>query len=187
MLVDAKSKPHDIVIYTDGSVTRDWSGWGVHGQAGWKDCTRRQWCPQSRDLQPDHGGRSSHTYNTMVSLPAWRTDHTCHHSHRLNEPPEKRWSLGWTAPTWTQPCTDFGCKDFCESTALSMPESVGKNGQIDWHALIIITFGLQRGRAEELRGLNNFLSMDRPEHHSTDRLKERGVKKGSGHHSTLWV
>ena len=28
MLVEAKSKPHDIVICTDGSVTRDRSGWG---------------------------------------------------------------------------------------------------------------------------------------------------------------
>ena len=28
MLVEASSKPHDIVIYTDGSVTRDRSGWG---------------------------------------------------------------------------------------------------------------------------------------------------------------
>ena len=28
MLVKAKSKPHDIVIYTDGSVTRDRSGLG---------------------------------------------------------------------------------------------------------------------------------------------------------------
>ena len=36
-----------------------------------------------------------------------------------------------------------------------------------------------------LRGLGNFLNMDRPEHHSTDRLKERGVEKGSGQHSTL--
>ena len=27
MLVEANSKPHDIVIYTDGSVTRDRSGW----------------------------------------------------------------------------------------------------------------------------------------------------------------
>ena len=27
--------------------------------------------------------------------------------------------------------------------------------------------------------------MDRPEHHSIDRLKERGVEKGSDRHSTL--
>ena len=48
-----------------------------------------------------------------------------------------------------------------------------------------ITSGLRLGRAEVLRGLRNFLNMDRPEHHSTDRLKERGVEKGSGRHSTL--
>ena len=48
-----------------------------------------------------------------------------------------------------------------------------------------ITSGLQLGRAEVLRGLRNFLNMDWPEHHSTDRLKERGVEKGSGRHSTL--
>ena len=48
-----------------------------------------------------------------------------------------------------------------------------------------ITSGLQFGRAEVLRGLRNFLSTDKPEHHITDRLKERGVEKGSGRHSTL--
>ena len=48
-----------------------------------------------------------------------------------------------------------------------------------------ITSGLQLGRAEVLRGLRKFLNMDRPEHHSIDRLKERGVEKGSGRHSTL--
>ena len=34
MLVDANSKPHDIVIYTDGSVTRDRSGWGFTVKQG---------------------------------------------------------------------------------------------------------------------------------------------------------
>ena len=48
-----------------------------------------------------------------------------------------------------------------------------------------ITSGLQLGRAEVLRGLRNFLSADKPEHQSIDRLKERGVEKGSGQHSTL--
>ena len=48
-----------------------------------------------------------------------------------------------------------------------------------------ITSGLQLGRAEVLRGLRNFLNTDKPEHHSTDHLKERGVEKGSGRHSTL--
>ena len=45
--------------------------------------------------------------------------------------------------------------------------------------------GLQLGGTEALRGLRDFVNMDRPEHHSVDRLKERGVEKGSGRHSTL--
>ena len=48
-----------------------------------------------------------------------------------------------------------------------------------------ITSGLQFGRAEVLRGLRNCLNMNRPEHHSIGRLKERGVEKGSGRHSNL--
>ena len=46
-----------------------------------------------------------------------------------------------------------------------------------------ITSGLMLGRAEVFRGLGNFLN--RPEHHSIDRLKERGVEKGSSPHSTF--
>ena len=41
-----------------------------------------------------------------------------------------------------------------------------------------ITSGLQLGRAEVLRGWRNFLNMDRPQHHSIDHLKERGVETG---------
>ena len=47
-----------------------------------------------------------------------------------------------------------------------------------------ITSDLQLGRAAVLRGLENFLNKDRPEHPSTDRLKEREVEKGSARHST---
>ena len=44
------------------------------------------------------------------------------------------------------------------------------------------TSGLHVGRAEVLGGLTNFLDMDRPEHHSTVCLKEKGAEKGSGRH-----
>ena len=49
------------------------------------------------------------------------------------------------------------------------------NGPIDWQAQQISHLVY---RAEVLRGLRNFLNIDRPEHHSIDRLKERGVEKG---------
>ena len=86
---------------------------------------------------------------------------------------------------YSKPCTVFGCKDFCGSTVLGTPESVGMNRADRLASTADITSGLQLGRAEVLRGLRNFLNTDKPEHHSIDRLKERGVEKGSGRHSTL--
>ena len=63
---------------------------------------------------------------------------------------------------------------------------VSRNERADGLASTVnITSGLQLGRAEVLRVLRNFLNMDRPEHHSIDRLKERGVVNGSGRYSTL--
>ena len=38
-------------------------------------------------------------------------------------------------------------------------------------------FSSQIGKAEVLRGLWNFLNRDSLEHHSSDRLEERGVEK----------
>ena len=63
-------------------------------------------------------------------------------------------------------------KYFCGSTARGMAESVGMNGQIDWQE-----HQISHGRAEVFRGLRNFLNMDRPEHHSTDRLKEKKINE----------
>ena len=48
-----------------------------------------------------------------------------------------------------------------------------------------VTFDLQLGRAEVLRGLRNCLNMDRPKRHSFDCLEDRRAEKGSGQHSTL--
>ena len=96
----------------------------------------------------------------------------------------KRWSLEWAAPTGTQPCTAFSYKDFCGSTVLGKPVSGNKRAD-RLASTADITCGLQFGRAQVLRGLRNSLNIDRPEHHSTDHPKERGVEKGSGRHSTL--
>ena len=52
----------------------------------------------------------------------------------------------------------------------------GINGRTDWYAQQTSHIR-QFGRAEVLRGLRNFLNMDRPEHHSIDRPKERGGER----------
>ena len=179
ILVEANSKPHDIVIYTDGSVTRDWFGWGFTVKRV-EELYTKTIEPQSHDLQSDQGGRSSHTCSTMAILPARRTEYT-HHFHRLSKPP----AIGgvWNGlPTGTQPCTAFGCKYFCGSTTLGMPESVGMNWADRLSRTADVTSCLHLGRVEVLRGWKNFLNTDRPEHRSIDRLKVRGVERGSGRH-----
>ena len=46
MLIKANSKPHDIVIYSDGSVTRDQSGWASSRVEGL--CTKTVESTESR-------------------------------------------------------------------------------------------------------------------------------------------
>ena len=184
MLVEANSKPHDIVIYTDGSVTRDRSGWGftvkqdgrtVHEDSGAHRVTTSsltmeveavthaiQWLASQRDARITHAIILTDSMNLLqkvesgMGCPDW---HTAMHSLRLQR-------LLWI---------------YCPGHA-----GVSGNERADGLASTAdITSGLQLGRAEVLRGLRNFLSTDKPEHHSIDRLKERGVEKGSGRHSTL--
>ena len=104
--------------------------WNKEAQTAWTDKRTmvKLWQIERSKPQPE---AATHT---MSSLPTCCTDCTCHHSHRLNKPPTKGMESGMGCPTGTQPCTVFGCKDFCRSTAMGTPELVGMNGQIDWQA-----------------------------------------------------
>ena len=167
MLVEANSKPHDIVIYTDGSVTRDRSGWGftvkqdgrtVHEDSGAHRVTTSsltmeveavthaiQWLASQRDARITHAIILTDSMNLLqkvesgMGCPDW---HTAMHSLRLQR-------LLWI---------------YCPGHA-----GVSGNERADRLASTAdITSGLQLGRAEVLRGLRNFLSTDKPEHHSID-------------------
>ena len=129
ILVKTNSKPHGIVICRNGSVTRGLSGWGFTVKQGERTVHKHSGI-HSHDLQSYHRSRSSHTCNTVASLPTGRTNHTCHHSHRLNGPAAE----GGDCPVGTHTCRVFDCHYFCGSSALGIPESVEMNGQIDWQA-----------------------------------------------------
>ena len=89
MPVEANSKPHDIVIYTDGSVTRDRSGW-------WFTVME-----SGRTVHEDSGAHRVKTSSLTMEVEAvthatqWLASqrdaqiYTCDHSQRLNEPPAK--------------------------------------------------------------------------------------------------
>ena len=184
MLVEANSKPHDIVIYTDSSVTRDQSGWGFTVKQGGRivhkdSCAHRvttsivtlevevvthavQWLASQLDVQITYAIILTESVNLLQKIesgmdcPDW---HTAKHSLRLQR-------LLWIYCSWHARVSRNERADREESTAN-------------------ITSGLQLGRAEVLKGLRNSLNMNRSEHHSIDRLKVRGAENRSGRHSTL--
>ena len=157
------------MIYTDTSVTRDRSGWGftvkqggrtVHEDSGAHRVTTSsltmeveavthaiQWLASQRDAQITHAIILTDSMNLLrkvefgMGCPDW---HTAMHSLRVQR-------LLWI---------------YCPRHA-----GVSENEQADRMASTAdITSGLQLGRAEVLRGLRNFLNMDKPEHHSVDHL-----------------
>ena len=100
MLVEANSKPHDIVIYTDGSVTRDRSGWvftvkqdgrTVHEDSGAHGVTSSltmeveavthaiQWLASQRDARITHATILTDSMNLLqkvksgMGCPDWHT------------------------------------------------------------------------------------------------------------------
>ena len=185
MLVKANSKPHDIVIYMDNSVTRDWSGWGftvkqdgrtVHEDTGahivmTSNLTMEvevvthaiQWLASQYDAQTTHAIILTDSKNLLqkvepgMGCPDWHMAMQCLRRQRC---------------LWIYcPGHDRDCRNEWEDRLASTVD---------------MTSGLQLGRAEVLKGLRNFLNMDRPDHNNIDCLKERGVKKGSNWYSTLW-
>ena len=114
------------------------------------------------------------THAIVASLPAWRTEYTCHHSHRFNEPPAK-------GGVWNGlPRLEHShAQSSASKTSVDLlPKHAGVSGNERADRLAStadITSDMQLGREEELRGLRNVPNLDRLMHHSIDRLKEREV------------
>ena len=103
MLVEANSKPLDIVIYSDGSVTRDRSGWGITVKQGGRtvheDCGAHsvttssltmeveavahaiQWLASQRDAQITHAIILTESMNLLQKGGVWKGLPRLPHSH----------------------------------------------------------------------------------------------------------
>ena len=182
MLVKTNSKPHDIMIYTDGSVTTDQSGWGFIVKHG------------ARTVHEDNGAHRVTTSSLTMEAEA-----DTHAIKGLTSQRDAQFTHA-IIPTDSMNLlqkveSGMGCPDWHKAIHSLRPQRLlwiycpghaGGNERADrLTSTADITSGLQLGRVEVFRGLGNFLNMDRPEHHSTDRLKERGMKKESSQHSTL--
>ena len=76
------SKAQDLIVYTDGSVTKDQSGWGFPVKQGATTIHEDSECSlDGLNLHLDNGGGSSHPCPPLDCLKRSRSDHTCHHPH----------------------------------------------------------------------------------------------------------
>ena len=79
VLIQENSKPQDLIVYTDGSVTKDKSGWGFTVKQD------RQCSLYDLSLQLDGGVGSSHPCPLLDFFKRWLSDHTGHHPHGFSE------------------------------------------------------------------------------------------------------
>ena len=85
MLIEAKSKPHDIAIYTGGSVTR------MHSESNKVGRSTHNDSDASEALSPHiKGDRCNPTRSVVTSLPEGHGGHTCHDSHSLKSLKKKK-------------------------------------------------------------------------------------------------
>ena len=134
-------------------------------------------------LQLDNGGGSSHLCPPLDCLKRWQSDHTCHRPHRFNELATK--SEKWNGKP------RLACVDGLHPPSILWvycPGHAGAKGNDRADRLTgkaTLASGLLLGRPEVLRSLRHYLRAQSQGHHTTDRLEERGVERGSARRSSL--
>ena len=97
----------------------------------------------------------------------------------------RKWSVEWEAKTemcrWLTFTIENSCGMYCPGHA-----GVKGNDRADRLAgKATHTSGLLLGRSEVLRSLRHYLRAQNQEHHTIDRLEERGVERGSAGRSSF--
>ena len=186
LLIEKHSQPHDLRIYTDGSVTEDKSGWGFSVQQG--DCTiyedsaayavtstslrmemeavthALRWIASRRDNQT--------TMRTVVVL-----------SDCMNLLRKVKSGLG--SPDWHLAMQDIQLEKL---VWIYCPGHAGVRGNERADSLArkaALTRGLRLGKSEVLGRLRRRLQVQSQAHYIIERLEERGIGRGSARRSTL--
>ena len=179
LLIQENSKPLDPIVYTDGSATKDQSGWGFTVKQG---------------VTTIHEDRAAYTVLTSsLTMEAeavthalrWiasRGDSQTTHAIILTDSICLLQKVVWEARTgmcqWSHPLLIWM---YCPGHA-----GVKGNDRADRMAdKATIASGLLLGRSEVLRSLRDYLWAQSQGHHTVDRLEERGVERGSARRSSL--
>ena len=171
-------------MYTDGSVTKDQSGRGFTVRQG---ATTIQ-----EDIAADTVSTSSLTMEVeAVTLAlrwiASRGDSQTTHAIILTDSMRLLLKVksGMRSPDWNVSMVDIHLRKLLW---VYCPEYAGVKGNDRAKRLAgkaTLTSGWLLGRSEVLRSLGHYLRAKSQEHHTTDRLEERGVERGSARRSSL--
>ena len=102
-LIQENIKPQDLIVYTDGSVTKDQSGWGFTVIV-----SSMEQPPSTKTVQPIPYTISTYIYNYITSsfthalhwiAQRGESDHTWYHLHKFNELATKSQKVEWEAQT----------------------------------------------------------------------------------------
>ena len=188
-IIEENTKPHDLIIYTDGSVSREKkkSGWGF---------TAKQ---NGKTIHEDSAAHEHVTSSLTMEVEAvthalqWLETHTCQtatYAMILTDSMNliEKIKAGWGSPDWHKAIANL---DIQKLLWVYCPGHAGVKGNERADRLAgnaTTTTGLHLGRSEVLRAVRQHLQQledNKEHHHSVDRLLERDVQKGSGRSSTL--
>ena len=185
ILLEEITKTGDLRVYTDGSVSQNQSGWGYIIKRG------------PRTVHEDSAAYQHRTASMTMEMEAvthalwWlstRNDSRRTHAVILTDSMSllQKVQKGTIHSEWAHALRKI---NLGKITWMYCPGHAGVKGNERADRLAgsaTVTTGLTLGRSEVLRQLRNILrAQSPPQHHSIDRLAERGIERGSGRWSKL--
>ena len=180
-IIEEHSKPEDVMIYTDGSVTARRAGWGFTAKRNGTTIY------EARAAYPANTSSLTMEVEAVSQALQWvaqqcNTRQVIILTDSMNL--LQKIDSGYGSPEWHKHMDSINSEQilwiYCPGHA-----GVQGNERADWLAgRAKVTDGLKLGRSDVIRNLRRHLQ-ENYRHHTVDRLKERGIRQGSARWSTL--
>ena len=179
--IQENSKPQDLKVYTDGSVTKTSQG-GASLSSKVRLPSWRQCGLYGINLQLDSRGGSSHPGPPLDCLKRWQTTHaTLTDSMSLLQ--KVKSAIG--SPDWNVSMADIHLRKLLWVYCLGHAEVKGNDRADRMACKAVLSSDLLLERSEVSRSLRHYLWAQSQGYQTIDRLEERGVERGSARRSYL--
>ena len=178
------SKPQDLIVYTDGSVTKKQSGRGFTvKQSATTIHEDSAACTVSTSSLTMEVEAVTHSVRWIASRGDSRTTHAIILTDSMSL--LQKVSSGMGSPDWNVSMVDIHLQKLLRVYRLAHAGMNGNDGADRLLGKATITSGLLLRRSEVLRSLRHYLWAQSQGHHTTDHLEERSIERGSIRQSSL--